>query len=845
MVHRSPAGDGRHNLPASPTPLIGREQERRVAREQLLLEQIRLLTLTGPGGSGKTRLALAVAEDLVATFADGAWLVDLTPVRESSLVLFSIARAICLRRTGHRPILDILSERLRGQQILLVLDNCEHVLEAAPQIAELLAACRQVKVLAASREPLGLRWEHELPIPALSVPDLRRLADLETLRTVPAVELFVQRAQAVNPTFMLTDENALAVAELCVRLDGLPLALELAAARTRLLSVKAILLRLEHGLAVLTSDARDRPVRHRTLHEAILWSHDLLDDDERAVLRRVSIFVGGWTLEAAEAVAGDGESVGSSSSPITQHLSPNTLDLLGSLTDKSLLRRETVDDDEPRFGMLETIREFAHEQLQIAGEVDETARRHAEYHLALVERAAPRLYTDEQQTWLHRLGQESPNVRAALAWGRSTPSATEIWTRLATALGWFWWLHDELREGRQWLELVVATIRPDSGSPIQRRIRTNALNTAGMLARGQGDYERAIALLDAGLRDARRAGDRREIAWPLVSRAAVALDQGDSARGMELNEEAIAICRDLGEHWMAGLALYFLGFMARGSGEYERATACQEESLALRRAIGDTWGIAWSLHDLGLVALGQRDYPRAQVLLSESLAMLRQLSHQRGVAWSLTDLGAVALATGDIADARALLAEGLVLRREQGDKRGIAESLEYLAATARAGGDAARGARMLGAAATLREAIGAPRWPTERARQEQERAAARRAIGDARFDVDWDERRNMTFESAVAEALSLVAAPSSDLTVGDGHRDQHAPLTPRELEVGALIVRGASNRKIAEALVISPTPPSATSSTSWPSSAAPPVRRSRPGWPATARRSSERSQLCW
>jgi predicted ATPase/DNA-binding CsgD family transcriptional regulator len=790
----------RHNLPAQATPLVGREQELEVAHQQLLLEHVRLLTLTGPGGSGKTRLALAVAENLAGEFVDGVWLVDLTPLREPSLVLPAIARVLGLREAGQRPILDTLCQHLCEQHVLLVLDNCEHVLEAAPQIAELLGACRQVKVLAASREPLRLRWEHELPIPPLPVPDLQGPADTETLGTFPSVDLFVQRARAVDPAFTLTDENAHAEAGLCVRLDGLPLALELAAARARLLPPGAMLLRLEQGLPLLASAARDRPARHRTLGEAIRWSYDLLDQDERALFRRLSIFIGGCTLDAVEAVCGPrgAEPDGRGAAP-----GVSILEGLASLAGKSLLRREDGAVAEPRFGMLETIREFAREELQGHDDADAVALRHASYYRALAEDAGPRLYSTDQHATLTRLALEGPNIRAAVAWCRSRGAATELWTRLAMALGWLGWLHDDLGEGRHWLELVIATIPADSDDPIQLRIRTNALNTAGMYARGQGDYERAIALLDEGLAAARRSGDRREIAFSLIARAAVAADQVDGPRGTELSEEAIALCRELGEEWLASLALYFIAFIARGCGAYLRAEAHQEESLALRRSIGDTWGIAWSLHDLGLGALDQGDHQRAALLLSEGLTLFRQIGHQRGAAWCLNDLAVVALAAGDTIRARQLLAESLILRWKQGDKRGIAECLEHLGALARTEGDAERGARLLGVASAVRAAIGTPCWPVERARQEHELAALRRALGEAAFDVAWAAGRQMALESAIDDALANAAGPVSGVTGGARH-DQRSPLTPREYEVATLVARGNSNRQIAEVLVISP-----------------------------------------
>jgi non-specific serine/threonine protein kinase len=480
------------------------------------------------------------------------------------------------------------------------------------------------------------------------------------------------------------------------------------------------------------------------------------------------------------------------------------LDGVALLVDRSLLRREDHDDSEPRFWLLETIREFGQEQLEATEEAPLTRHRHAAYYLSLAEDAAPRLYTDEQRTWLARLGREHPNLRAALTWSRSQPETLELGARLTAALGWFWWLHGDWSEGRQSLEAVERSAAEDPQGRVSWVVRARALNRAAHLARGQGDYDRAKALAEQGLRHAHHAGDRREIAWSRLARAAVALDQVEFEYGVELSNEAVTIGRQLGDAWVTALGLYFLGFMTRGRGDFDRATAFHQESLALRRRGGDAWGISWSVHDLGLVALEQGDHRRARRLLEEGLALHRELNHRRGIGWSLNDLGVAALATGNLDEARALLHESLTVRREQGDKRGIAEGLATLAGLARAQGHAPRAARLLAAATALREVIGVTLWPIERDRYDREVAAVRSALAEAAFSAAWAEGRAMPPEDAIAYALASEGSEAEpDGVAGLVSPGRGAdPLTAREREVAALVARGRSNRQIADLLVI-------------------------------------------
>ncbi len=734
----------RLDLPIPPTPLIGREQELAEVQRRLLDPHVRLLTLTGTGGTGKTRLALAVAQRLKAAFEDGAVFADLSPLSDAELVLPTLARSLGLREiAGQHPLTTVVDE-LRSRQMLVVLDNVEHVLGAVAELATLLEACPGLRVLATSRIPLRLYGEHEFPVPPLALPDPRGPRDVASLAHSPAVALFVQRAQAVRPDFQLTEANAAAVAEICARLDGLPLAIELAAARVKLLPPQALLARFDSRLRLLTGGARDLPARHQTLRGAIDWSYSLLEPAEQALFRRLGVFVGGATLEAVAAVwDGAGEL--------------DVLEGLTSLLDKSLLRQGEGADGEPRFGMLETIHEYALEKLAEHGELDRAQRAHAAFFLALAEQAEPKLRGFEQPAWLSRLDREHDNLRAALRWATER-GETEIALRLAGALWLFWRVHGPLSEGQRWLDLALGL-----AGNVPPAARAKALSRAGSLAWARGDYDRAVALCQASLGLARTLGDPWEIAFPLI----------------------------------------YLGHVSRGRGDYAAARAYHQDCLELFRASGDAWGISVALDNLGLVEGDLGRYDAARALQEESLALGRELGDEWGIAISLVNLAAIARRQGDPERARALAQEGLERLWQQGAKREIAECLELLASLAAGAGQMESAARLFGATEALRAALGVELSPTERAAQARALAAVQAALRPAAFDTAWSEGMALPLEQVVQLALALPqppVAPSARPAVLAG---PWGVLTPREREVAQLIARGYTSRQIAEALVIS------------------------------------------
>ena len=724
-----------NNLPVQLTSFVGREKELGEIKD--LIENARLVTLTGAGGSGKTRLALRVAAEMIGNFHNGVFFVPLAPITDSELVASTIAQALRLTEIAGRSILEGLKDYLQGKSLLLLLDNFEQVISAAPLIAELLAACNELKILVTSREGLHINGEREYSLPPLALPDLTQLPSLETLSQYAAVDLFLQRAQTVKPDFNITKDSAHAIAEICSQLDGLPLAIELAAARIKALSPHVIHNRLEHRLEFLTGGARDLPARQQTLRSAIAWSYDLLDGNEQELFRQLSVFVDGCTVDAVEAVAGD-------------HLDRVALlDQLGSLVDKSLLREVEDINGRPRLLMLETLREFGLEQLEASGEGETVRGRHANFFLTLAEGAEASLESGEQVQWMGRIEQEHDNLRAALEWSKTAEGMGEICLRLAGALGYFWEVHGHFSEGRERLSAMLS-MQIAQG---QTAARAKLLARAAELAYRQSDYPATHVLAQESLEIYRKVGDKQGIASMLIKLGNAATERGSYATASRFLEEALTIWREQKDKHGTARALISLGFSALRSGDAHLANVRLEEALSLSRELGDARSMGFELSGLGEVALRQRDYARATQLMEESLELRRQLGNKWGVGVSLGMLGWVAMRERDWDRAIARLGKSLEVRQEIGDKGGSAWCLERLAGIAMAQGQAEKAVRMFGAAAVLRSSIGSVIDPVDQARYKKNLDSLRTKLGRQRFKEAWDEGHAMTIEQAVAYAL--------------------------------------------------------------------------------------------
>ena len=768
----------RTNLPEPLTSFVGRERE--LAELERLLSTSRLLTLAGTGGVGKTRLALRVAERAVHGYGDGAWLVELAALRDPDLVSQAAITALGLKEQPGKPMLQTLTEHLRPMRLLLMLDNAEHLLAPCAQLADaVLRQCAGVTIVVTSREPLGVPGEVVYRVPPLSVPDAQRGGTLQGAMDSESVRLFSERVKLHQ--FTVGDRNIAVIADICRRLDGIALAIELAAARVRSMSVEDIDQRLDQRFMLLTGGARTLPPRQQTLRAAIDWSYELLSDTEKTLFRATSVFAGGFTLEAAEQVcAGDDVAA------------EGMLDLLTSLVDKSLLVPEQR-VAATRYRLLDTVHAYATEQSRMHPDEGRWHARHLTHFFALAEAAEPQLTGSDQRKWLDRLETEHDNMRAALAHSMGSGGDPEAGLRLASALSRFWLVRGYLAEGRGWLsKLLEVTPGVDAVT------RAKALNWAGILAWKQGDYGAAKASYAGCLAIRRQLGDRKGIGAVLNNQGLLAYEQGDYRAARTLHEESLAIDREQGDRWGVAVSLIHLASLAMMQGDYVSARSLNEESLAIFRAFGDRGhianalrslgnlhshegddeaarglydeslsicrelrdrsGMAGALHGLGLTAHPMGEPSPACELLEESLAIYRELGDREGIARALNSLARAIAAHGHHPAARMRARESLTIYRELGDRSGIASAIEGLAAIASASGEPGEAARLWGASERLREEIEAPMAPNERAGYERAVASARAAFAaDAKFDAAWGEGRAVTLDRLIDRALDKEA----------------------------------------------------------------------------------------
>jgi predicted ATPase/DNA-binding XRE family transcriptional regulator/Tfp pilus assembly protein PilF len=694
--HVPPAITLEPTLVVPSTPLLGREQDLEEVTGLLQRQNMRLLTLTGTGGVGKTRLAIQVARDVAGLFPDGVAFATLAPLVDATLVLPTVVQVLGLREVRGRTPGEVLQAHLQEKKFLLILDNFEHVMEAVPEVAELIQYCSNLAVLVTSRAPLHIRGEQEYPVQPLALPASTRSPELEEVVGSPSGRLFVERARAASPAFEFTGANTTAVASICWRLAGIPLALELAAAKTRFLDPATLLSRLDRALS--TSWERDLPDRQKTMRAALDWSHDLLSEPEKALFRHLAVFVGGFKLEAAEVVGATGVE--------------DVLSLLGSLVEQSLVTVKSGADGEVRYGMLEPVRQYALQKLEESGEAGETRRRHTSFFMSLAERARPELRASSQLDWLERLEEENGNLRATMSQALAE-SDTETATRLGWALWTFWWLRDHQQESHRWIEALLKQVIPPTARP-------RATQVAAMTVYLQGDRERSAKLLREALELSRRAGD--------------------------------TLC--------TAYVWFWLGLEALDRENFEVATSCLEEALPLFRESGEGAMLASVYDRLGMVALRQGDHDRASSRLERALALARRSNDRLGTYTALYFLAQIALARGEYATATGMLKEGVALAAQVGPRGGLAYLLEGLAAVSHVRGEAEHSARLFGAAEGLIQSIEAPVYKRHRPKRslrplDHTTAAVRSRLGEEAFETARAEGRAMTFKQAVEYALEV------------------------------------------------------------------------------------------
>jgi predicted ATPase/DNA-binding CsgD family transcriptional regulator len=759
------------------------------------LSATRLLTLTGVGGSGKTRLALEVTRDLVEAYPDGVWLVELAPLSEEVLVPKAVAEALMVPERPAEPLADTLAEVLRNRELLLILDNCEHLLEAVARLVDkLLDLCPHLRIMATSREAIGVEGEVRWLVPPLSVPERQRMPSPEVLEANESVRLFGERARERDPSFFLTSTNDLAAAEICRMLDGIPLAIELAAARVGTLSVEQISERLGGSLELLTRGGRTAVPRHRTLKGALGWSYDLLSESERKLFRKVSVFAGGWTLEASEGV-GSGDGVEER----------EVLDLLSGLVEKSLVVARGSNERGVRYRLLEPVRQYAWEKLEQSGEAEAAKRAYGQYFLALAEEAEPELLGPRETRWYNRLEEEHDNIRAVLSWSLEGANP-ELGLSLAGAIWWFWQRHGHLSEGLRWLDEGLA-----KGGGASAITRAKALGGIGWLAYGHADLDRMKESATEGLRLSTEAGlgsHHRALFLQVLGQAS--WGEGDYERATKVAEESVNLSREANDMGVLANSLIELGtaFVWRVGGQ-ERARAYYEEALAISRELGSASILRSCVNSLGLTYLLQRDIGRALPFFEEAAALCREAGDRALLPIVLNNLGWVALLGGDLDRAEALHKESLALSNELGSSLGFVLYLEGLACEAGAKGETERAGRLFGAAEAFHEAMGVGSWAAMHALAEPYLVEARSRLEEGAWTAAWEEGRTMSMEAAFEYALSEVpstitssAAPNEQLSAPVS--EHPARLTPREVEVLGLVAEGLTNPQVAKELFLSP-----------------------------------------